>query len=114
MNIKKEDDPNAMLFDEKQEGFVTRERSNSRTMTITSNGSNDSFTTSVYAPEEKVKKICGLPVKHGVTVFNLMAIILVPLCMMLIITFLNAQVILLLASPDYFNVAPANQGAIAG
>ena len=52
MNIKSDDDPNAMLFDENQGNFETRERAMSRTMTITSNDTNNSFTTSVYAPEE--------------------------------------------------------------
>jgi hypothetical protein len=52
MNIKSDDDPNAMLFDENQRNFETRERAMSRTMTITSNDTNNSFTTSVYAPEE--------------------------------------------------------------
>lgn len=45
---------------------------------------------------------------------NLMAIVLVPLCMMLIVTFLNAQVILLLEDPDEFNVDPAKVGEVAG
>ena len=53
---------------------------------------------------EPQRKLCSFPVKHGVTYWNVLAIIMVPCCMMIIATYLSAQVIFLLANPDYFNV----------
>lgn len=44
---------------------------------------------------------------------NMLAIPLVPLTMMLISTFLNAQVIFLLSSPDYFDVPADDIGYVA-
>jgi hypothetical protein len=40
--------------------------------------------------KEAPKKLFGLPVKHGVTRWNLVAIIFTPLVVMLLSTYLNA------------------------
>ncbi len=82
-------DDSPMLFEEEKEGFpdglVNRERSYSRTMTVTSNED----LPNPYVKEIK-RKLFGFPVKHGVTRWNLLAIIMTPLCVMLISTYLNA------------------------
>ena len=83
-------DDHPMLFGEDkegfQEGFVNRERSYSRTMTVTSSDE----ASNPYSPEIKQRKLFGLTVKHGVTRWNLLAIVMSPLCVMLFSTFLNA------------------------
>ena len=53
---------------------------------------------------ERPRKIMCLPVKHGVSALNLLAIPLVPMCMMMLSTYMNAQLIFLLRSPDYFDI----------
>ena len=54
--------------------------------------------------KKKIRKICCIPVKKGVTIWNIMAIPLVPILVMVIGTFLNAQIIFLLRNPNYFQV----------
>lgn len=107
-------DDSPMLFEEEKEGFsegfVNRERSYSRTMTVTSNEE----APNPYLGESKQRKLFGLPVKHGVTRWNLMAIVMTPLCVMLISTYLNAQIVLLLATPGFFNYASGDEGQVAG
>lgn len=107
-------DDSPMLFEEEKEGlpegFVPRERSYSRTMTVTSSEE----TSNSYKGESKQRKLFGLPVKHGVSRWNLMAIVMTPLCVMLISTYLNAQIVLLLAKPGFFNYDSEDQGRVAG
>lgn len=66
-----------------------QERDFERTMTITSMDG--------MGNAEEPPKLFGLPVKHGVTKWNLFAILLSPMLMMIISTYLNAQVVVMLA-----------------
>ena len=51
--------------------------------------------------------------KHGVSGFNLIAIALVPICVMLTTTYVNAQTIFLLEDEDMFNVPEKKIGVVA-
>jgi MFS family permease len=62
----------------------------------------------------KPRTIFRIPVKDGVTFWNILAIPLVSLTVMLLSTYLNAQVIFLLADPSFFGVAPDKIGYVAG
>ena len=63
---------------------------------------------------ENRRTLFGFPVKHGISRANLVAVILVPLCMMLLSTYVNAQLIFLLTNPEYFGVADEDEGKISG
>lgn len=54
--------------------------------------------------EKDVRTIFGIPVKDGVTHCNIMAIPLVPFVVLMLFSYLSAQVIFLLDDPKYFNV----------
>ena len=77
-----------MLFKEEEDGFpeglAKRERSYSRTMSVTSNADVNAYV------KKAPRRLCGFPVKHGVSRWNLLAIVMTPLCVMLISTYLNA------------------------
>jgi MFS family permease len=65
---------------------------------------------------EKVKRrtLFRIPVKDGVTYCNMIAIPLVPLTMMILSTYLNAEVIFILADPAFFGIAPDKIGYVSG
>ena len=63
---------------------------------------------------EEARTIFKIPVKDGVTYCNILAIPLVPLTVMLLSTYLNAQVIFILADPSFFNVPPDKIGYVSG
>jgi MFS family permease len=89
------------------EGFEPRERSYSRTMSFASQDDNG------LAASKEERRLFGLAVKHGVTRWNLSAIIVTPLVIMLIQTYLNAKIVLLLED-GYFNLPEDNPGEVAG
>ena len=59
------------------------------------------------------RKIMCFPVKHGVSGFNLLAIAVVPICVMLTTTYVNAQTIFLLEDKEMFNVPEKQIGRVA-
>jgi MFS family permease len=63
--------------------------------------------------QEQAKRICCIPVKEGVSFWNMMAIPLVPCIVMLVCTFVNAQSIFLLRDPEYFDVDEDDLGKIS-
>jgi len=63
---------------------------------------------------DKPRTIFRIPVKDGVTYCNILAIPLVPLTMMLLSTYLNAQVIFILADPAFFGIATDKIGYVSG
>ena len=65
------------------------------------------------AGDFRVRTLFKIPVKEGVTYCALLTIPLVPLCVMLISTYMNAQVIFLLANPDYFGVPDDKIGFVS-
>ena len=67
-----------------------------------------------FEQKEKIRTIFKIPVKDGVTVFNILAIPLVPLTVMLLSTYLNAQVIFLLSDPAFFDVPDDKIGYVSG
>lgn len=66
------------------------------------------------ANKDKVRTIFKIPVKDGVTYCNIIAIPLVPMCAMLLSTYLNAQIIFLLNDPNMFDVDPNKIGQVSG
>ena len=73
-----------------------------------------STTADVVLDEKVVRTIFKIPVKEGVTYCNILAIPLVPLTVMLLGTYLNAQVIFILADPAFFNVPTDKIGYVSG
>ena len=63
--------------------------------------------------EEKIKRICCIPVKEGVRCWNVLAIPLVPCTIMLLSTYVNAQTIFLLRDPEFFDVPENRLGRIS-
>ena len=59
------------------------------------------------------KKICCFIVKQGVNWWNLLVISLTPCTVMLMSTYWNAQVFLLLRNEDYFNVDKDDIGRVS-
>ena len=57
--------------------------------------------------------ILSFPVKHGVRFWNVLAIPLVPVTIMLLATYVNAQTIFLLKDPEMFDVPADRIGVIA-
>jgi MFS family permease len=67
----------------------------------------------VATGDAKLRTIFKIPVKEGVTYANILAIPLVPCGVMIISSYLNAQVIFLLASPDFFDVPTDKIGFVS-
>ena len=65
------------------------------------------------APKE-TKYIFKLPVNEGVTTRNIIGMLMVPVTIMLLSTYVNAQTIMLLKSEDYFNIEESRIGKISG
>ena len=63
--------------------------------------------------EDKPRKIFSFPVKHGVTTANVLAIALIPILLMLVGTYVNAQTIFLLEDPTMFDVPKDKLGIIS-
>lgn len=63
---------------------------------------------------QQPRTIFKIPVKDGVTYANVLAIPLVPFCVVMLASYLNAQVIFLLDDPDYFNVSTEKIGYVSG
>ena len=73
----------------------------------------EEVTNDFLVEEEKVNKICCIPVKQGVRWWNFMAIPLVPCTVMLLTTYVNAQTIFLLRNDEYFGVEEDKLGTIS-
>lgn len=69
----------------------------------------------LYSGEKlKPRTLFRIPVKDGVTYWNMIAVPLVPLTMMILSTYLNAEVIFILADPAFFGIAPDKIGYVSG
>ena len=55
----------------------------------------------------------SFPVREGVTLGNVLAILLVPCTIMLLATYVNAQTIFLLKDPEMFDIPKERIGVIA-
>ena len=76
-------------------------------------------TTTGITPEElgferEARTVFGIPVKDGVTHFNLIAIPMASFASIMLFSYLSAQVIFLLDDPSYFNVPESKIGYISG
>ena len=60
--------------------------------------------------ELETPRYVGLPCKYGVTRWNLLAIVFTPLVLMLLQTYLNAQVVLLLSTPGLYDIPVDAEG----
>ena len=60
----------------------------------------------------KKNKVFGFSVKHGVTVWNVLAIPFTAISIMILNTYVNAQTIFLLEDPDMFNIDKKNIGVV--
>ena len=63
--------------------------------------------------DEKPRTILGFPVKHGVTIWNVLAIPFTGISIMLLNTYVNAQTIFLLEDPKMFDVPEENIGVVS-
>ena len=61
----------------------------------------------------EVKKICGIGVKEGVRWWNFLMIPLNTCLVMIISTFINAQIVFLLEDPDMFNISQDRIGVVS-
>ena len=59
------------------------------------------------------RKVLSFPVREGVTLGNVLAILLVPCTIMLLATYVNAQTIFLLKDPEMFDIPKERIGVIA-
>lgn len=73
----------------------------------------EEVTNDFLVEEEKVNRICCIPVKQGVRWWNFITIPLVPCTVMLLMTYVNAQTIFLLRNDEYFGVKEDNLGTIS-
>ena len=66
-----------------------------------------------FLVKDTTRKICCLPVKEGVSFWNVAAIPLVPGTIMVLTTYVNAQTIFLLRNDDYFDVSEDRLGRVS-